>query len=93
MVFAIIGYDYKSDLLIIHNTIKGEQYIKNIDDLGFIDALDEKHGLFQLTFEQDVAPCYTARAVVDWLEESVDLITDWPANSPTSIRLSYSGRF
>jgi hypothetical protein len=29
-----------------------------------------------------VASCYTRKDVVDWLEESVDVIPDWPANSP-----------
>jgi hypothetical protein len=43
MVFAVIGVGFKSDLLVVQGTIEANQYIQNIDRLGFIDALDQKH--------------------------------------------------
>jgi hypothetical protein len=46
MAFAVIGVGFKSDLLVVQGTIEVDQYIQNIDRLGFIDALDQKHGPF-----------------------------------------------
>jgi hypothetical protein len=81
-IFAVIGDHDKSKLLFIEGTINAAKYIQNIEDLGFIDELDQIHGEFNRIFQQDGATCHTAAEVVDWLEESVDLITNWPANSP-----------
>jgi hypothetical protein len=82
MIFAVIGIGYKSRLLFIEGTIDANQYIQNIADLGFIEDLDEKHGFLNWTFQQDGAPCHTATETMDWLEESVDVLSGWPANSP-----------
>jgi hypothetical protein len=82
MVFAVIGVGFKSDLLVLDGTIDTDRSLQNIDRLGFITALDVIHGPFGWIFQQDGAPCHTSQIAVDWLEENLDLITDWPANSP-----------
>jgi transposase len=82
MVFAVIGQGYKSKILFVEGTINADKYMQNINNLQFIEELDQLHGPFQWIFQQDGARCHTAHEVVDWLEESVDLIVDWPANSP-----------
>jgi hypothetical protein len=51
MVFASIDIDFKSDLLVVQGTIDADQYIQNIDRLGFIDAIDQKNGLFGWIFQ------------------------------------------
>jgi hypothetical protein len=53
-----------------------------IDRLGFTDALDQKRGPFGWIFQQDGTLCHTSQVALDWLEESVNPIVDWPANSP-----------
>jgi hypothetical protein len=82
IVFAVISVGFKSDLLVVQGTIDADQYIQNIDRLGVIDALDHKHELFGWIFQKDGTLCHTSQAALDWLEESVDLIVGWPANSP-----------
>jgi hypothetical protein len=82
MIFAVTGEHYKSKLLFLDGDINAAKDIQNIEDLGFIDELDQIHGEFNWILQQDRATCYTAAEVVDWLEESLDLIPDWPANSP-----------
>jgi transposase len=82
MIFAVIGMGYKSDLLMVEGTIDAERYIQNLDSLGFIATLDRMHGPFGWIFQQDGAPSHTSQVALDWLEESVDVIVDWPANSP-----------
>jgi hypothetical protein len=40
------------------------------------------HGVFGWTCQQDGGPCHTSQEAIDWIEECLDLISDWPANSP-----------
>jgi transposase len=82
MVFAVIGVGYKSKLLIVDGTINTQKYIENCHNLGFIHDLDQKHGCFGWTFQQDDAPCHMSQESLDWLEESADVLSGWPANSP-----------
>ena len=48
----------------------------------FIDNLNEKLGPFEWLYMQDGARCHTSAMAMEWLEDKVDVITDWPANSP-----------
>jgi transposase len=82
MIFAVIGVDYKSRLLFVHGNINADKYIENLEALGFIEELDQKHGPLEWIFQQDGAPCHTAQIAIDWIEESCDLLAGWPANSP-----------
>jgi hypothetical protein len=69
-------------IVVVEGTIDTDRCLRDIDRLGFVDALDQKHGPFGWTFRQDGAPCLMSQVALDWLEESVDLIVYWPANSP-----------
>jgi hypothetical protein len=51
MVFAIIGVGFKSDMHVVPGIIDADHYIQNIDRLGFIDAIDQKNGLFGWIFQ------------------------------------------
>jgi hypothetical protein len=82
MIFAVIGMGYKSELLMVEGSIDADRYVQSVDQLGVIDAVDQKHGLFRWIFEQDGAPSRTLQVSMDPLEETVDVITDCPANSP-----------
>jgi hypothetical protein len=73
---------YKSDPLIVEGSINADRYIQNVDQLGLIDVVDQKHRPFSWIFQQDGALSHTSRVATDSLEETVDVITDWPANSP-----------
>jgi hypothetical protein len=81
MVFAVVEIGFKSDLLLVEGSIDPDRYLQTLDRLGFIDVLNEKHGIFRWIFQQDGAPDHTSHAVPDRLEESVDVIVDWPASS------------
>jgi hypothetical protein len=82
MIFAVIGIGFKSDILLVDGSIDTDRYIQNLDRLGLINALDQRHGPFGWIFQQDGAPAHTSQVTLDWLEESVDVIVDWPPNSP-----------
>jgi hypothetical protein len=76
MIFAVISIGYQSDILMVEGSIKADRYIQNVDQLGLIDAFDQKHGPFGWMFEQDGAPSRTSQVAMDWLDETVDVITD-----------------
>jgi hypothetical protein len=69
-------------VLMVERSINADQYIQNADQLGFIDAADQKHGRFGWILQQDGTPRRTSQVAMDWLEETFDVIADCPANSP-----------
>jgi transposase len=81
MVFAIIGIGFKSDLMLREGSIDTDRNIHNLDCFGFLEALDAMHGLFGWIFQQHGALEHILQWAPNWLEESIDVIIDWPANS------------
>ena len=82
MIFGVIAQNYKSKLVFIESTVDHEGYIENICESNFISDLDSSYGKFDRLFMQDGARAHTALKTIEWLEKYVDLIIDWPANSP-----------
>ena len=82
MVFAVIGVNFKSKLLIVEGSIDSDRYIQNLEELNFYDELDKIHGTFNWVFMQDGARCHTCQKTLDYIEENCDIIPDWPPNSP-----------
>jgi hypothetical protein len=82
MVFAVIGIGYKSDRVMVEDSIDTDRYIQSLGLLGFISALDSKYGPLGWILQQDGARSHTSQVNLDWLEESVDVIVDWQLNSP-----------
>jgi hypothetical protein len=72
VVFGVIGIGFKSDFVVLEGNIDTDQCLRNIDRLGFIEALDQKHRPFGWIFQQDGALCHASQDALDWLEESVD---------------------
>jgi hypothetical protein len=85
MVFAGIGVVNKSDLLLVDESIDADQYVQNVDRLGFTVVLDRRHRLFGWIFQQDGAPGHTSRVALEWLEESVDRIVEAVVKSKSAL--------
>jgi transposase len=51
MIFGVIGPLYKSKLLFVQGTINTERYIQNLSQLGFIEELDQRHGVLEWIFQ------------------------------------------
>jgi transposase len=66
----------------VEGSINAEKYIDNCDRLNFIEELDALNGPVKWIFQQDGAVYHTTQVVLDWLEESFDVLHGWPANSP-----------
>ena len=82
MVFGVIANNYKSKLIIVDSSINSEKYISNMEESEFIENMDRLHGKLGWLYMQDGARCHTAQETLDWLESQINVITDWPANSP-----------
>jgi hypothetical protein len=46
MVFTVISMNCRSGLLIVEGSINADPYKQDVDRVGFINTLDQKHGLF-----------------------------------------------
>jgi hypothetical protein len=53
MIFAVIGIGFQSNFLLVEGSINTDRSLQNCDRLGFIDVLNEKHGMFGWIFQQD----------------------------------------
>lgn len=82
MIFAVIGRNYKSKLVLVEGSIDSEKYIENIKQSGLISDLDSTLGRGNWIFMQDGATSHTSKTTVQWLQSQCKFIQGWPANSP-----------
>jgi hypothetical protein len=82
MLFAVIGIDYKSKLLVSKVEATPIYMSGNLVDFHLIEDHDEKHGVLKWIFRQDGALSHPAKATTDWIEENCKLLAQWPVNSP-----------
>lgn len=80
MVWGGISMQGKTPLYFIDGTLKGEGYKKLLAD-HYIPWTESKN-LSELLFQQDNAPCHTAKVVKAFMEDKKMEVLAWPANSP-----------
>ena len=76
MIFGAIGIDYKSKLVISPIEIDSEQYCYNVQMLGILNRKDD------FIFMQDGAKAHTALSTIKWLKKRMNILGNWPPNSP-----------
>ena len=82
MVWGAIGLDFKSELIICPKTVDARAYRQVIRDSHMVELLNEKHGEGNWVFMQDGAPPHTAKDTKRFLLKRMNLLANWPANSP-----------
>ena len=82
MVWGAISMGYKSPLLCFRETCTQDSYMELLARHGIFEGLDQIYGYKQYLFQQDNAPPHVARRTLEWLENKVYLLTDWPPHSP-----------
>ena len=75
MIFAAIGYDYKSDIYFIDGCLNTDKYINLLIQSGLFKKLDEKFGKFNYFYEQDGAPCHTTQRSINYIEQKARLLS------------------
>ena len=83
MAWAGIGYNYKSKLIIIDSTLNATNYIKMLEENNVIDDIKSKTtNRAVMYFQQDGAPAHNAKIAKEYIRSKIELIDDWPSNSP-----------
>jgi hypothetical protein len=81
MVWAAIGRGYKSKLVFIQGNLDSQRYVEMLNGEGIFEDMKTHLGE-NFHFQQDGAPAHRSRFTVAWITERVNLIPDWPPNSP-----------
>ena len=83
MIWGAIGKNWRSPLVLVNGRLNSDGYIQLLDDSEIFTSLNEHFGENQFFFEQDGAPAHRAIKTCNWISsQKVQLIQDWPANSP-----------
>ena len=83
MVWGAIGKGWRSHLILVKGRLNANGYMEMLDEYHVFDSLNNFYGQNQFYFEQDRAPAHRAKKTFDWIKsQNVDLIEDWPPNSP-----------
>ncbi len=82
MVFGIIGFNYKSKLVIIEGSVNDISYREILQKSEMCKDLDSRYGQGQYIFMQDGAPAHTSFLSTLHLQKICSYLKFWPANSP-----------
>lgn len=84
MIWAAIGWNFKSELFFVEGSVNTEFYFDNII-LGshFVEDADRCWGIGNWVFQQDNAPAHRSAETQAVLKElGITLLDDWPPYSP-----------
>lgn len=80
MVWGAISYEKKSKLYFVDGSMNADQYIQVMKE--YLLPFKRLHRNRSMKFQQDNAPCHTAKLTAKFFRErKVEYLT-WPANSP-----------
>lgn len=82
MVFAAIGFNYKSKIVFCEKTINDMEYRNVIEKSLLIEDLDKMHGQGQYIFMQDGASAHCSFLSTLYLKKRLSFLKYWPSNSP-----------
>ena len=84
MIWGGVGYQFKTDLIIVDGTLNSENYIEQIIfGSNLIEAADKKYGIGEWTLMQDNARPHVSNETLSVLQElEINILKDWPPYSP-----------
>ena len=82
MVWASIGPNNKSQLMIINNSINSESYCDVVVKSGIIEEANRENIMFGWFFQHDGAPSHNFQNTIDELSNVLNILPGWPPNSP-----------
>ena len=80
MVFGILTAYGLSDLVFIDGNMNADQYLVIVSNA--ILETCSKYRINDFIFQQDGAPCHTAKKVKEWFADNYIILSDHPAQSP-----------
>jgi hypothetical protein len=82
-MFGGISQQWKSPLIAVDHTIDAISYCDDcIDDSGLIPGMNEVYGIKNWFLVQDGATCHTSRDTLEYLNQYINVLPDWPSGSP-----------
>jgi transposase len=82
MVWACIGKNYKSPLIFIEGNLNSKGYIEMLHENEIFSNIKNEFDTSKVYFQQDGATCHTAKSSIDYIKQNMNLIENWPSNSP-----------
>lgn len=82
MIWGCITINGPGPLHVIEGTMNAEKYITLLDTVLIPEIPTMFRRRQRYTFQQDGAPCHTAKSVISYLEKKKLPVLDWPGNSP-----------
>lgn len=79
MVWAAIAYNRKSRLIFIKGILDSKRYIEEVLSVEAVPFVLDMPGYI---FQQDNAPCHSARATMKYLDSMAVEVLPWPSKSP-----------
>ena len=76
MVWAGIGYNYKSKLIILDSNLNADNYIKMLEDNQIVEDIKNKHPNRIMWFQQDGAPAHKSKKTKKYLGALIQLVED-----------------
>ena len=82
MVWSCIGYNGVGLVTRFNENINASLYKEVLEDemMSSVTRCVDDTGLWY--FQQDNAPCHTARSIKTWFQENGISVMEWPTNSP-----------
>ena len=82
MVWGGIGYNYKSKLIFVDDQLSTDKYIQMLESNEVLQQIHLKFENNEVFFQQDGAPAHKASKSIQYIKSKINLIEDWPPNSP-----------
>jgi hypothetical protein len=83
MVWGAIGWNYKSPLVIIDGTLRGNNFVQLLETNGIFADLERQFPGKSYFLQMDNAKCHTAKAAKEeFNNKQVPLLLMWPSRSP-----------
>ena len=82
MFFEAISSCLKSTLVRCSTGVNSQEYLKNLEDSGIIESMNQRYGFKKWFFMQDGAPAHKSSKSVNILETKLLILPGWPPNSP-----------
>ena len=69
-------------MIFIEKNLDSKGYVELLKNNNIIEDIKSKFDENKIHFQQDGAPCHTASNTMKWLKNEINVIDDWPPNSP-----------
>lgn len=83
MVWGCMSRDAVGRLQVLEGTVNADKYIKDVLETKLLPSARDIFGDGEpFIFQQDGAPCHTAKKCIKWFKEKKVEVLEWPGNSP-----------